>query len=71
MIEVKLKKTFPSFSVDVEFSSDSRGITVLAGPSGSGKTTIINMISGLLKPDEGRIFICPPGFPEGRSSAWP
>lgn len=57
MIEVRLKKNFGSFGVDAEFSSDSMGITVLAGPSGSGKTTIINMISGLLTPDEGRIFI--------------
>jgi len=57
MIDVKLKKSFGPFSVDVEFSSDSMGITVLAGPSGSGKTTIINMISGLLTPDEGKIFI--------------
>lgn len=57
MIDVKLKKSFGTFDVDAEFSSDSMGITVLAGPSGSGKTTIINMISGLVKPDEGRIFI--------------
>jgi len=57
MIDVKLKKSFGSFNVNAEFSSDSMGITVLAGPSGSGKTTIINMISGLLTPDEGRIFI--------------
>ncbi|HOP61951.1 MAG TPA: molybdenum ABC transporter ATP-binding protein [Spirochaetota bacterium] len=57
MIDVKLKKKLGSFDIDVEFSSDSMGITVLAGPSGSGKTTIINMISGLLTPDEGRIFV--------------
>jgi molybdate transport system ATP-binding protein len=57
MIEVILKKSYRSFNVDVGFSSESMGITVLAGPSGSGKTTIINMISGLLTPDEGRISI--------------
>jgi len=57
VIDVKLKKNLGAFSVDVEFSSGSTGITVLAGPSGSGKTTIINMISGLLTPDRGRIFI--------------
>lgn len=28
---------------------------VLEGPSGSGKTTVLHMISGLLKPDKGRI----------------
>ena len=57
MIDVQLKKSFPSFDVNISFSSDSAGITVLAGPSGSGKTTIINMIAGLVRPDKGRICI--------------
>ena len=57
MIDVRLRKNFGSFNVDVEFSSESMGITVLAGPSGSGKTTIINMIAGLVRPDEGHIHI--------------
>jgi len=29
----------------------------LIGPNGAGKTTLINQISGLLAPDEGRIFL--------------
>ncbi len=57
MIEIRLKKKFGSFSIDVDFSAADQGITVLAGPSGSGKTSIINMIAGLVKPDSGRIFI--------------
>jgi molybdate transport system ATP-binding protein len=57
MIEVRLKKKFGAFDLDVEFSSETTGITVLAGPSGSGKSSIINMIAGLVKPDAGRIFI--------------
>ncbi len=57
MIEVRVKKNFGGFDLDVEFASESTGITVLAGPSGSGKTSIINMIAGLVTPDEGRIFI--------------
>jgi ABC-type branched-subunit amino acid transport system ATPase component len=31
-------------------------IHALIGPNGSGKTTVINLISGLLKPDGGRIL---------------
>lgn len=57
MIEIQLKKTFSAFTLDVEFRSDSAGITVLSGPSGSGKTTFINLIAGLIKPDSGRIVI--------------
>ncbi len=57
MIDVKLEKNLRDFNIDAEFTSESSGITVLAGPSGSGKTSIINMISGLLPPDRGHIFI--------------
>jgi molybdate transport system ATP-binding protein len=33
------------------------GITALFGPSGAGKTTILNMVAGLIQPDEGRIAV--------------
>jgi ABC-type nitrate/sulfonate/bicarbonate transport system ATPase subunit len=29
----------------------------ILGPSGSGKSTLFNIVSGLLKPDKGRVFI--------------
>lgn len=32
-------------------------ITALIGPNGSGKTTLFNQISGLIKPDSGRILL--------------
>ena len=33
------------------------GMTVLTGRSGSGKTTLMNMLSGLLMPSEGRVWV--------------
>ena len=33
------------------------GATVLFGPSGIGKTSILQMVAGLLKPDEGHVWI--------------
>lgn len=33
------------------------GITALIGPSGVGKTTILNMIAGITKPDQGHISV--------------
>ena len=40
---------------------DARGygleIYGLLGPNGAGKTTTISMISGLLKPDDGRVVV--------------
>jgi len=32
-------------------------VTVLMGRSGSGKTTLLNMLSGLLAPTEGKVFL--------------
>jgi len=31
-------------------------VTALIGPNGAGKTTLFNLICGLLRPDEGRVF---------------
>ncbi|MCE7797178.1 ATP-binding cassette domain-containing protein [Sphingobium sufflavum] len=33
------------------------GLTALFGPSGAGKTSILNMVAGLLRPDEGHIRV--------------
>ncbi|MDD3168333.1 MAG: ATP-binding cassette domain-containing protein [Eubacteriales bacterium] len=51
-----IKKTLDHFSVDMEYAFD-RGVLVIQGESGAGKTTILNCISGLTIPDEGRISI--------------
>ncbi|HEX6302946.1 MAG TPA: ABC transporter ATP-binding protein [Anaerolineales bacterium] len=38
------------------FSVEEGSITALIGPNGAGKTTVFNMISGLIKPDQGNIL---------------
>jgi putative ABC transport system ATP-binding protein len=44
--------------VDVpEFSVDEHKQVALAGESGSGKTTFLNLIAGILKPDEGEVLL--------------
>lgn len=43
---------------DASFEVKAGGIMALIGDNGSGKTTIINMISGLLRPDAGSVVIC-------------
>lgn len=59
MIELRARKAFPAFSIDVDIAidEDEAGIVALFGRSGCGKTSIINMIAGLLTPDEGRVAI--------------
>lgn len=42
---------------DVDFSVEKGSFTAIMGRSGSGKTTLFNMISGLDKPDRGRITL--------------
>ncbi len=55
MLEVRLVKVLPHFTVDVEFCCPSGTLLAIIGPSGSGKTSIMRMIAGLDRPDGGRI----------------
>ena len=41
----------------VDLSLEKGKLTVLTGRSGSGKTTVLNMLSGLLVPTEGRVLL--------------
>lgn len=41
---------------NVSFRVEKNSIFSIIGPNGSGKTTIFNMISGIYKPDQGRIL---------------
>ncbi|HSY20008.1 MAG TPA: ABC transporter ATP-binding protein [Candidatus Acidoferrales bacterium] len=59
-----LKKSFATpdgghqLIVDVpDFSLDAQIQVALAGESGSGKTTFLNLIAGILKPDDGKILL--------------
>lgn len=56
MIEFSASVRLGSFSLDVDFENDA-GITALFGRSGSGKSTVINLVSGLTRPDRGRIVL--------------
>ena len=40
---------------DVAFEVPAEGITAVIGPNGAGKTTLFSMISGFLKPTQGRV----------------
>lgn len=56
VLEVDVERRLGDFHVRARFRSD-RGVTALFGRSGAGKTSIANMVSGLLKPDRGRIAV--------------
>ncbi len=42
---------------NINFSINKNSVVGIFGPSGSGKSTLINLICGLLKPDEGEITV--------------
>jgi branched-chain amino acid transport system ATP-binding protein len=52
-----LSKSFGGIKAvdDCTFEVEEGSISALIGPNGAGKTTVFNLISGLLKPDLGRI----------------
>lgn len=59
MLEVKkVSKSFDGFMAvsNAELTVKKGEMVAVIGPNGAGKTTLFNLISGVLKPDSGRIF---------------
>jgi len=56
-MQVELRRQQGNCLIEVAFQSDEGGLTALFGPSGAGESSIINMVAGLITPDQGRIFI--------------
>ncbi|MFN7977337.1 MAG: ATP-binding cassette domain-containing protein [Vicinamibacterales bacterium] len=54
-----LQKRFGSVQAvrDVRFRAEDGTVTGLLGPNGAGKTTTLRMLSGLMRPDAGRIQV--------------
>lgn len=51
----------------VSFAAEPNAITTIIGPNGAGKSTLFNLISGLIRPNAGRVVLggvdrtgCPP-----------
>jgi molybdate transport system ATP-binding protein len=57
MLLVQVRKRRGDFTLDVNFSAPTPGVTALFGRSGCGKSTLISLIAGLLAPDAGRVQI--------------
>jgi sulfate/thiosulfate transport system ATP-binding protein len=59
IVAENVTKTFGDFTAvdDVSVSVPEGSLTALLGPSGSGKSTLLRVISGLERPDAGRVVI--------------
>jgi len=51
----KTGKSYVEVLKGVDFDARHGDVTMVMGPSGSGKSTLVAALSGLLKPDEGKV----------------
>jgi len=57
MIEVDIAIRVGDFDLAAAFDAPAGSVTALFGRSGSGKSTIIDCVSGLRRPDRGRVVV--------------
>ncbi len=55
-LTVDIRHRLGNFLLDAKFTAGG-GLVALFGRSGAGKTSIINIIAGLIRPDQGRVAI--------------
>ncbi len=57
LLEFSCRLSYPSgFRLDATFAAAAR-VVALFGPSGCGKTSVLSVLAGLRRPDEGRVLL--------------
>jgi molybdenum ABC transporter ATP-binding protein len=55
---INVTKNFGKFQLGpLSLTVNNKDVMVILGPTGSGKTTLINLIAGILRPDNGKIIL--------------
>jgi molybdate transport system ATP-binding protein len=57
MLDLQVIKKQGDFLIDISFIAPDIGVTALFGRSGAGKTSVVNMVAGLVRPDNGHIIV--------------
>src|SRR3546814_15794842 len=65
--EIEVRRRIGDRDIRLSLSAGS-GLTALFGPSGAGKTSLLNLVAGLLRPDEGGIAVGEAVLQIGRAS---
>src|SRR6201996_562232 len=55
MSELQLRAVVVDRQLDVEFSVSAGEVLAVLGPNGAGKSTALQVIAGLVRPDEGLV----------------
>jgi molybdate transport system ATP-binding protein len=70
MLDIAFRHRFGVTALDIAFTTPIPGTTVLFGPSGAGKSSVVSVISGLLRPDEGRVAVGGDVLSDTKRSIW-
>lgn len=57
MLKIDIKQQLNDLILDINVDIPPKGVTAIFGKSGSGKSSLINLISGLSKPNQGHIYL--------------
>jgi len=70
MLELRVASRLGTFELEAELDVADGEVMVLVGESGSGKSTLLRCLSGLLRPDRGRISMDGATWFDSERSAW-
>lgn len=57
MLKIDIKQQLNDLILDINVEIPPKGVTAIFGKSGAGKSSLINLIAGLAKPNQGRIYL--------------
>lgn len=57
MLNIQIKKQLGTLQLETDLQLPAQGISAIFGRSGAGKTSLVNLLSGLERPDEGLITL--------------
>lgn len=57
MLKINISKTLGALSLNLNIDIPAQGVTAIFGRSGAGKSSLINLVSGLVTPQSGKIIL--------------